>query len=303
MIRNKNKVIFFTAVVVVDLLFLLWLASILNFLPHLNFALLNPKGTIAQQEKNVIITAFLLMLIVVVPVLGAALYVARKYRADNTENTDYQPEWEGDLKLQIVWWVFPTIIIICLSVLTWKSSHAVDPFKAINSPNKPITIEVVALNWKWLFIYPEQNIATVNYVEFPQNVPINFILTSDAPMNSFWIPQLGGQMYAMAGMQTQLHLMANEQGEYDGSAAEINGPGFAGMRFKAKATTVADFQQWIGSVHQSETKLDSETYAKLAQPSTENAQAYYAAVVPNLFDTIMKNYMAPNMNNMQMDTK
>lgn len=299
-LRNKEKILF-SVLILVILGFLLLILSSLNLLPHLNFVLFDPKGAISVTEKNAIIVPFLLMLIVVIPVLTAAVWVARKYRADNNENAEYQPDWTGSRKLEFLWWAFPGIIILCLCVLTWRNAHAVDPYKELKSENKAITIEVVALNWKWLFIYPEQNIATVNFVEFPENTPINFVLTADAPMNSFWIPQLGSQMYAMPGMATQLHLIANEQGEFNGSAVEINGPGYSGMNFKAKAVSAFEFGQWLNSVRQSPDNLTGDVYAKLAEPSAYNPAAVYASADSNLFDYIMKKYMAPEHNMPGMD--
>lgn len=291
--KQKDHAAFFVAIIL-DLLFLVLIVKFFSGM-HLNFALLEPKGTVAAQEKQVIITALLLMLIVVAPVLIAAVWVVRKYRVDNPafEKNDYQPEWTGNKKLQFLWWAFPGVIVIALGVLTWRGSHALDPYKPLASNAKPVTIEVVALQWKWLFIYPEQNLAAVNYVEFPANTPVNFVLTADAPMNSFWIPQLGSQIYAMAGMTTQLHLMASQAGEYRGEAAEINGAGFAGMTFTAKAVSNADFELWASGLRASSQALTLDEYNRLAAPSTDNPQAGYAAVDQNLYNDIIDKYMSP----------
>jgi cytochrome o ubiquinol oxidase subunit 2 len=158
----------------------------------------------------------------------------------------------------------------------------------------------VALQWKWLFIYPEQNIATVNFVEFPNSTPVNFQLTADAPMNSFWIPELGGQMYAMPGMSTQLHLMADRPGEFNGSAAEISGKGFSGMKFIAKATSQKDFDTWVKSVKQSSNMIDLSKYNKLAEPSENNPVITYASVEKDLYNSIIMKFM-PAMDNMHME--
>src|SRR3989344_8743312 len=200
-------------------------------------AVLNPKGIVATQERNLIIFALLLSLTVVIPVFILTFAIAWKFREGREEK--YEPDWDHNKWLEFVWWAVPAAIILVLAAVTWTSTHQLDPFKPLSSSTQPITIQVVALQWKWLFIYPEQNIATVNFVQFPARTPINFELTADAPMNSFWIPQLSGQIYAMAGHKTQLHLMADETGEFAGSAAEISGRGFAGMKFSAKATSVA----------------------------------------------------------------
>ena len=164
----------------------------------------------ALEERNLIITATLLMLLVVVPVIFMTFVFAWKYRASNKSAT-YTPEWSHSTRIEMVVWLVPLAIIIVLGYVTYKSTHALDPYRPLESDVKPVTIEVVALDWKWLFIYPEQGIATVNKIVFPANTPINFRITSDSVMNSFFIPALGGQIYAMAGMQTKLHLIANRK--------------------------------------------------------------------------------------------
>jgi len=184
-------------------------------------------------------------------------------------------------------------IILILAVLTWNSSHDLDPFKPIVSDKPPITIQVVALQWKWLFIYPQQNIASVNIIQFPNQTPINFEVTADAPMNSFWIPQLGGQIYAMPGMSTQLHLMADTEGTYRGSSANISGKGFAGMNFSAKSTSQADFDQWVALVHQTRNNLSLAKYNNLAKPSQNNPLSYYSSSQSGLYDRVVMKYMMP----------
>jgi len=257
-----------------------------------NVALLDPKGIVALKERNLIITAILLMLIVVVPVFVLAGVFAWRYRASN-KSARFASDSGRHLKIKFLIWTIPTIIVVVLGTITWKTAHELDPFRALESNAKPITIQVVALRWKWLFIYPEQNIATVNFVEFPQNTPVHFELTADAPMNSFWIPQLGGQMYAMAGMTTQLNLMASEAGEFAGSAAEINGKGFAGMRFVAKSTTAQDFDSWVRSVKQTRNTLALADFDKLAEPSQNNPRTFYSSFDQNLFHSVMAKYMPP----------
>ena len=159
----------------------------------------------------------------------------------------HAPDWEHNYIAEYCWWGVPIVIIVILAVTTWKSSHDLNPFKPIESEKKPLAIQVVALHWKWLFIYPEQGIATVNFVQFPEKTPINFEITSDAPMNSFWIPQLGGQIYAMPAMRSKLHLIANEIGSFRGVSANISGKGFAGMTFTAKSSSEEDFDAWVQS--------------------------------------------------------
>lgn len=259
-----------------------------------NFAVLDPKGPIAKEQFDLIIFTSLLSLIIVIPVFVLTFYIAWKYRAGN-KKAKYNPEWDHSKTAETIWWLVPLALILVLAVITWITTHKLDPYKPIASDKKPITVQVVALQWKWLFIYPEQNIATVNYLEFPEDTPINFEITADAPMNSFWIPQLGGQVYAMAGMQTKLHLQASEQGEYKGSSANLSGEGFSGMKFIAKATSDAGFESWVNSVRTSSKALTGDEYATLAKPSENNPPAYYSSRDANLYDTVMMKYMMPNM--------
>ncbi|HSH17753.1 MAG TPA: ubiquinol oxidase subunit II [Candidatus Saccharimonadales bacterium] len=255
-------------------------------------AVLEPTGIIATQQRDLLVFATVLSLVVIVPVYALTIFIVWKYRAENTK-ARYTPEWDHNRRLETIWWGIPCAIILVLSVVTWQSSHALDPHKSLTGGSKPVTIEVVALQWKWLFIYPEQNIATVNYVRFPADTPINFKVTADAPMNSFWIPQLGGQIYAMAGMTTQLHLKADELGTYAGSSANISGEGFAGMQFTAHATTQQNFYQWIQKTKRSGLSLDLRGYNALTAPSKNVPAVSFASVESGLYDTIHKKYMAP----------
>ncbi|NMG35145.1 ubiquinol oxidase subunit II [Azoarcus sp. TTM-91] len=253
--------------------------------------ILDPKGQVAADEKSLIITATLLMLIVVVPVIVMTLVFAWKYRATNTEAV-YEPKWSHSTKIELVVWLVPIIIVAILGVITWKSTHALDPYRPIESDKKPINVEVVSLNWKWLFIYPDLGIATVNELSFPKDVPVAFKITSDAAMNSFFIPQLGGQIYSMAGMQTKLHLIANEAGTYNGFSANYSGGGFSGMKFEAIAQPSEEaFQAWVEKVRTSGSTLDATAYDDLAKPSEKHAVTYYASVAPNLFGAIIGKYM------------
>lgn len=261
-----------------------------HFLGAHNIAVLNPKGSISAKERSLIVTAILLMSLVVIPVFIMTAVIAWKYRAGNT-SAKYTPDWDHNALAETIWWVLPSIIILFLSVMAWNSSHELDPFKQLNSTTPPITIQVVALEWKWLFIYPEQNIASVNFVQFPVNTPINFQITADAPMNSFWVPQLGGQIYAMSGMSTQLHLMANEMGDYRGSSANISGQGFAGMKFTARASSADDFDNWVYGVKQLPYLLSFEEYQNLAAPSENNFPIYYAASEGDLYDRVIQKFL------------
>lgn len=258
----------------------------------LESVMLNPKGIIALKERNLMIIATLLMLIVVIPVLLITFYVCIKYRATNKKAL-YRPDWDNNLLAECVWWGLPCLIILALSILTWQSSHELDPFKPLESDKKPLKIQVVALQWKWLFIYPEQKIASVNFFQFPEQTPLNLELTADAPMNSLWIPQLGGQIYAMPAMKTKLHLIANEKGVYRGSSANISGEGFAGMTFKAKASTQEEFEKWVEQTKGSSQPLDEDVYTQLALPSAYHPVTTYQLKDEQLFDQIIMKYMMP----------
>lgn len=257
-----------------------------------NVPVLDPKGLIGKKERELIITASLLMLIVVIPVFILTWAFAWKYRASNAK-ARHDPDWEHNYIAEYCWWGVPLVIIAVLAVITWKSSHELNPFKPLESEQKPLVIQVVALDWKWLFLYPEQGIATVNAIQFPENTPLNFEITSDAPMNSFWIPQLGGQIYAMPAMRSKLHLIATEKGTFRGASANISGKGFAGMTFTATATSEEEFQQWVGMVKQSGKALDLTEYNQLAKPSEYHPVTHYTLAHPDLFHYILMKYMAP----------
>jgi len=256
-----------------------------------NMALLDPKGPVGAQEKWLIILSFVLMMIVVIPVFVMAFYFPWKYRASN-KNAEYKPKWSHSTKIEVVIWSVPALIIVVLSYVVWTSTHELSPFRPIASEQKPVTIEAIALDWKWLFIYPDQHIATINHIEFPTGVPVKFRITSDTVMTSFFIPRLGSQIYAMAGMQTQDHLQADEPGVYTGRNTQFSGPGFSSMRFKAVATSREQFQRWVARVKQTQTKLDMATLKRLEKPSEGDSASYYSDVVPHLFDRIIKKYMS-----------
>jgi cytochrome o ubiquinol oxidase subunit 2 len=249
--------------------------------------LFDPKGPIGESERFVIIAAIGLMLIVIIPVFIMAFWFPLKYRASNTESS-YMPKWSHSAKIEFFMWAVPFAIVTVLSILAWTRTHSLDPYKPIHSAEKPINIQAVSLDWKWLFIYPDQNIATVNQLTFPVNAPISFKLTSDTVMTSFFIPQLGSQMYAMGGMQTQLHLMANKPGTYAGHNQQISGRGYADMHFKAHAVSREEFQSWVRKVRQAPEKLDLDRYEKLAKPSVGHSVVYFSTVKPDLFLYILR---------------
>ncbi|WP_034912783.1 MULTISPECIES: cytochrome o ubiquinol oxidase subunit II [Erwinia] len=254
-------------------------------------ALLSPKGQIAMEQRSLILTAFGLMMIVVIPAVLMAVVFAWKYRASNT-NAKYSPNWSHSNKVEAVVWTVPILIILFLAILTWKSTHALEPGKPIASDVKPIEIDVIALDWKWLFIYPEQGIATVNQIAFPANTPVNFKITSNSVMNSFFIPTLGSQIYAMAGMQTKLHLIANEPGTFNGISSNFSGRGFSGMKFKAIATPDnAAFEQWVANAKTSSHTLTTmDDFEKLAAPSENHPVEFFSTANPELFKQVIGKY-------------
>lgn len=251
---------------------------------------LDPKGQVGVDEKSLIIISTVLMLLVVIPVIVMTLYFAWKYR-EGREHEIYAPKWAHSTKIEATVWLIPVVIVVILGVITWRSTHSLDPYKPLEHERDPLTVEVVSLNWKWLFIYPEQGIAAVNELVIPTNVPVNFKITSESTMNSFFIPQLGSQIYSMAGMETKLHLIANEPGTFEGFSANYSGAGFSGMHFETKAVDEAVFERWASDMKQGHPTLDSNRYADLAKPSEDHPVEYFSAVSDGLFHQIMFKYM------------
>jgi cytochrome o ubiquinol oxidase subunit 2 len=265
--------------------------------------LLNPKGLIASDEKHIMVISVLLMLIIVIPVIILTFGFAWRYRASNTKAV-YAPNWSHSTLLEIIWWSVPCIIVSILAVITWTSTHTIDPYQPIASKEKTLTIQAISLEWKWLFIYPEQNIATINYVQFPAGVPVQFLITAEGPMNSFLIPQLAGQIYAMAGMQTKLHLIANEPGYYDGFGANFSGDGFSEMKFIARASSKEEFNEWVKMAQHSTKQLTMNAYNQLIRPSGHNNVQYFASANKDIFATaIMKTMMPMPTQETQMASK
>lgn len=255
------------------------------------FDVLHPQGPIALAERGLMVTAVLFMLIVAIPVLGLLFFFAWRYRASNTKAA-YTPDWKHGKMEELVWWAIPLEIILILSAITWTSTHDLDPHRPI-STEPPLVVQVVALDWKWLFIYPEQRVASVNYLALPVGRPVRFEVTADAPMNSFWIPSLGGQIYAMTGMVNPLQLMADRAGTYQGTAANYSGEGFAHMRFTAEAMSQDSFAAWVDTTRQDHDALDFAAYQALAKPSVPQEPAYYGSVAPNLLAQIVAKFADP----------
>jgi cytochrome o ubiquinol oxidase subunit II len=247
----------------------------------------DPQGPVASAEWLLFVNATEIMLVVVVPVILATLGFAWWYRASNrfaTRQSDIA--YEG--RIELVVWSVPALVVILVGGVTWISCYQLDPAKPLTATAKPIPVEVVALDWKWLFIYPDQGIATVNRLVIPAGTPVSFRLTSATVMNSFFVPQLGSQIYAMGGMTTHLNLLADQPGEFPGISANFSGDGFAEMRFTVESVPPAGFDQWVAVTKANGAALDDAGYAALAKPSRAAPAATFGTVAPQLFDSIIQ---------------
>lgn len=272
------------------LVFLVLGALILSGCQQQMTGVLNPKGLVAYQERQLLFDAVALMLIVVIPVVIMSFAFVFRYRASH-EKGQYKPNWCHNPLLELLWWGVPCVIIVILGILTWRSTHQLDPYRSLDVPGETMQVEVVALPWKWLFIYPKQNIATVNYLQIPKGQQVEFLLTSDnVPMSAFFIPQLGSQIYTMAGMRTRLHLVANHEGTFEGLNSQYNGAGFSEMHFDVKVVDPKEMDQWYRKVKQSSKKLMTAEYGQLIKPKIDAPVEYFSAVKPDLFKDIMKSY-------------
>ena len=248
----------------------------------------NPKGPVGLAERDILFRAFLIMLVVIIPVFAMAFWFAWRYRATNKQ-ARYEPDWMSN-RIDAVAWIVPSVIVIAIAYHVWTSTHALDPYKPLETAGKPLEVQVVAQDWKWLFIYPEQGIATVNEIAFPSGAPLTLRITSDTVMNALIIPALGGQIYAMAGMQTQLNLLADEPGTFVGRNTQYSGDGFADQHFTARALSEADFEAWVAAAKQAGDALDATAYTALAKPSSKHPVTYYSSVEPDLFVSIIEKY-------------
>ena len=252
-------------------------------------ALMDPKGQIGEEQRTLILTAFGLMLIVVIPVIVMTFLFAMRYRL--SKKARYEPDWAHSTPIETIVWFIPMVIIAFLGWLTWQTSHSLDPHKPLESDAETLEIQAVSLDWKWLFIYPEQGIATVNEVAFPTDVPVHFRVSSGSVMNSFFIPRLGSQIYAMAGMDNDVYLIADEEGVYPGRSTNYSGAGFAGMTFDAHATSRKEFETWVDEVRGSaETLTYPGEYDALADPSRNHPVEYFSDVSPGLYEKIIKSF-------------
>jgi cytochrome o ubiquinol oxidase subunit II len=248
---------------------------------------LAPQGPVAAAERQILFNALGIMLAIAIPTILATLGVAAWFRASNVR-ARYLPDFEDSGRLELLVWAVPAMTVILVGGVAWVGSHDLDPRKPLVSNEQPVNIQVVSLDWKWLFIYPEQGVATVNELTIPVGRPVHFDLTSAGVMNSFFIPQLGSQIYTMAGMVTQLELQADHAGTYRGLSANYSGSGFADMRFAVKAVSADDFAQWVKGAQRAGPLLDAQAYAELAKPSSSVAPLTYGSVTSNLFNTLSK---------------
>jgi cytochrome o ubiquinol oxidase subunit 2 len=247
---------------------------------------LDPQGPVADAERQILFNSLGIMLAIVIPTILATLGVAYWFRASN-KRARYLPDFSYSGRLEILVWSIPLLTVILVGGVAWVGAHDLDPRKAINPAVKPVTVQVVSLDWKWLFILPDQGIASVNHLTVPVGTPISFELTSSGVMNSFFIPQLGSQIYTMSGMATHVQLQADHPGTYRGLSAQFSGDGFADMRFTVDAVPAQQFEQWVTTTRDSGPALDAQTYAELAKPSEAVAPFTYRAVAPGLFNTIL----------------
>ncbi len=251
----------------------------------------HPKGIIAEKELHIIRVNTGWMLVIIIPTLIWLLVTAWRYNAKRVKGASVIEDGSSKT-VQALCWIIPSCVIAIMTVVMWHAAHDLDPPVAIDSKKKPLVIQVVALDWKWLFIYPEQNIASLNFVQYPEKTPVQFTLTGDhAPMNSFWLPEMSGQLYAMTGMVNKLNVMADGPGEYRGRAVEINGEGYGDMTFIAKSSSQADFEAFINEAKRSKLQLTADTYEALTQHAINDARLLYSTVEKDLFEKIVMKYM------------
>jgi cytochrome o ubiquinol oxidase subunit 2 len=274
---------------------LLAVLPLLAALSACDMVVLNPGGDVAAQQRDLLVSSTWLMLIIIIPVMALTVIFAWRYRHNNRE-ARYEPDWHHSMRLELVIWSLPLLIIICLGALTWLGSHLLDPYRPLDrlAPGKEIPedtrvlqVEVVALDWKWLFIYPQYGVATVNELAVPVNQPLSLRITASSVMNAFYVPHLAGMIYAMPGMETRLHGVLNAPGESEGFSTNYSGAGFSGMKFKVRSVDDAEFQRWVSMARASQQSLTRDAYLQLAKPSEREPVRYFAAVDQQLYDSIV----------------
>ena len=260
-----------------------------------DWVLLDSKGMVGLAQRDLILICIGVMLIVVIPAIVLTFVFAWRFRAGNTK-AKYTPDWSHSTKVEIVVWGVPLLIIAGLAVIVWKSTHELDPYKPLDVAGEPLHVDVIATDWKWVFVYPDLGIATVNQLNFPANRPLAFNITSNSTMNTFFIPQLGGQIYALAGMRTQLHLIANEPGQFRGMSGNYSGHGFSNMKFIATASSNEDFDRWVAEVRSAPDALSFEQFKALAAPSKNAPVQHFSSVEPLLFKKVIDQFIGVGEN-------
>lgn len=266
-----------------------------------DLVVMNPSGDVARQQADLILWSVFLMLLIIVPVMVLTVVFALKYRASNTES-EYKPDWDHSTRIELVIWSAPLLIIIALGALTWLTTHKLDPYRPLDriAPGKPIPadqqpleIQVVSLDWKWLFIYPEQGVATVNELVLPADRQVRFRLTSSSVMNTFYVPALAGMIYTMPGMETKLHAVMNRVGTFEGQSANYSGAGFSYMHFPTQSVDAAGFDQWVAKTKASGQALDTARYLTLEKPSEKVPAMHFGTIEAGLFDRIVQMCVKP----------
>jgi cytochrome o ubiquinol oxidase subunit 2 len=278
------------------------LLPLLALLGGCNAVVLSPSGDVAVQQRDLVVISTVLMLLIIIPVMALTVLFAWRYRQSN-KTARYEPDWDHSTHLELIIWAAPLLIIICLGAVTWMATHLLDPYRPIGrtAPGQVVThdttslkVDVVALDWKWLFIYPDYGVATVNELAAPVGKPIDFRITSSSVMNAFYVPALAGMIYAMPGMQTQLHAVINKPGDYKGFSANYSGDGFSEMRFTFRGLDDAGFQKWISDVKASSGgNLGRTKYLELEKPSEAVPVMKFASVDPQLFHLILNMCVEP----------
>lgn len=264
------------------------------------FPSLNPSGSVAESERNILLFTVGLSAVVIIPVWIMLVVFSLRYREGN-KKAKYKPEWAHNTALEVVWWGIPILIIAILATTVWITTHKLDPYNEIVSDKETVEVQVVALEWKWLFIYPEYGIATVNDLTMPVKTPVHFTLAADAPMSAFWVPALGSQIYTMNGMSSQLNLIGNEIGTFSGYNTNIAGEGYAKMTFDVPVVSQVNFEKWVEKVQSSDDVLDWKRYEKLMKQSTEDKPMYFKLGYDDLYHDILMKYMSPMDSGKKLD--
>jgi len=255
--------------------------------------ILDPQGPIGAAEKTILIDSLAIMLAIVLPTIVAIFAFAFWFRASNTKAFHW-PDWEYSGRIELVVWSVPALTVILLGGVAWIGAHQLDPAKAVEGFDKPLTIQAVSLDWKWLFIYPDQKVATINTLTVPEGVPLQFQLTSASVMNVFFIPQFGSMIYTMNGMATRLNLRADTPGTFQGLSAHFSGDGFSDMHFDVHVVPSEQFSKWAQDASGAEKALDQHSYEEIARPSMKSEQAIYRLGDPNLFNSIVAQKLPPS---------